>query len=152
MAVRRFPWFRFLLMCVIGFLMTVPFLWMVSASFKPHREAEEAHIVPEEPTLRNYPIVLDVLPDPVTGAKLDMHYGRWYFNSILVTFGIALFQVTTSAMAAYAFSRIRWKGRDRVFLLYLATMMIPPIVTMIPNFQIMVGIGFLNNQKVVIGT
>ena len=47
-------------------------------------------------------------------------------------------------MAAYAFSRIHWPGRDKVFLLYLSTMMIPGIVLLIPNYQIMVGLGLVN--------
>lgn len=141
---RRFPWTRFIALCCIGLSMTVPFVWMVSASFKPHREAEQAHIVPKDPTLHNFPIVLDIIPDPVTGKKLDMRFGRWYFNSLFVAFGITLLQVLTSSMAAYAFSRIRWRWRDRVFLLYLATIMVPGIVTMIPNYQVMVSLGFLN--------
>lgn len=140
----RFPVLRLLVLSGVAMTMVVPFVWMVGASFKPHREAEEAHILPQEPTWRNYPIVLDLQPDPVTGKKLGMRFGRWYFNSLLVAFGVTLLQVLTSAMAAYAFSRLEWPGRDAVFLLYLTTMMIPGIVTMIPNFQIMVGLGFLN--------
>jgi ABC-type glycerol-3-phosphate transport system permease component len=80
----------------------------------------------------------------VTDVYLGVRFGRWYFNSIFVATGITLFQVLTSAMAAYAFSRIEWPGRDQVFLLYLGTMMIPGVVTMIPNFQLMVSFGFVN--------
>jgi ABC-type glycerol-3-phosphate transport system permease component len=105
---------------------------------------EEARIVPLRPTARNYPIVLDLRPDPVTGKKLDLQFGRWYFNSLFIAVGVTCLTVLTSAMAAYAFARMRWRGRDTVFLLYLATIMIPGVVTMIPNFQIMVGLGFLN--------
>ncbi len=143
----RFFWFRLIVLVLVGMTMITPFVWMLGASFKPHKEAEEAHLLPREPTVRNYPIVLDLAPDPVTNEKLGMRFGRWYFNSLLIAFGITLFQVLTSAMAAYAFSRLEWPGRDRVFLLYLATMMIPGIVTMIPNFQIMVGLGFLNTYR-----
>jgi multiple sugar transport system permease protein len=73
-----------------------------------------------------------------------MRYTRWYYNTFFVAMGITLLQVLTSSMAAYAFSRIQWRGRDKVFMLYLATMMIPGVVTMIPNFQIMVWLGFVN--------
>jgi ABC-type glycerol-3-phosphate transport system permease component len=135
---------RFAALCLIGFGVSLPFVWMVSASFKPRAEAEEAHIVPQQPTSRNYPIVLDLLPDPVTQRKLDLKFGRWYFNSVFIAVGTTFLQVLTSAMAAYAFARIQWRGRDTVFLLYLATMMIPGVVTMIPNFQIMVTLRFLN--------
>ncbi len=135
---------RFCALCVVGFSISIPFVWMVSASFKPRAEAEAAHIVPKQPTARNYPIVLDLVPDPVTGRFLQLQFGRWYFNSLFVAVGVTFLQVLTSAMAAYAFARIQWKGRDTVFLLYLATMMIPGVVTMIPNFQIMVALRFLN--------
>lgn len=117
---------------------------MVSASFKPRAEVEKVNIVPINPTIHNYPIVLDRIPDPKTHKKLGLQFGRWYFNSFFTAVGITFLQVLTSAFAAYAFSRIKWRGRDTVFLLYLGTMMIPGVVTMIPNFQIMVSIGFLN--------
>ena len=138
---------RLVLLVVIGFAISVPFVWMVAASFKPRAEAEEVHVVPREPTVRNYPVVLDLAPDPVTGRYLELRFGRWYFNNVLVAVGVTVLQVLTSAMAAYAFSRIEWRGRNTVFLLYLATMMIPAIVTMIPNFQIMVSLGFLNTYR-----
>ena len=136
---------HFLFLCLIAFAISFPFIWMVSASFKPRREIEEIQIVPKAPTLKNYPIVLDRIPDPGTDKMLGLRFGRWYFNSVFIAVGVTLLQVLTSAMAAYAFSRIQWKGRDTVFLLYLATMMIPGVVTMIPNFQVMVSLNFLNS-------
>ena len=144
---KRFPIVRFAAMCLIGMAICVPFIWMVSASFKPRAEVEEIHIIPKQPTLRNYPVVLDVQKDPGTGRDLGMRFGRWYFNSVFIATSVTLLQVLTSAMAAYAFSRIQWRGRDKVFLLYLATLMIPGVVTMIPNFQVMTAIGFLNTYR-----
>lgn len=141
------PWFRFALLCVLGFGLATPFVWMVAASFKPRREVESVHIVPRAGTARNYPVVLDARPDPATGSFLGMRFGRWYFNSLLVAGGVTLLQVITSAMAAYAFARVSWRWRDRVFLLYLGTMMIPGVVTMIPNFRIMVGLGLINTYQ-----
>ncbi len=135
---------RLVLLSVIGFSISIPFVWMVAASFKPRAEIEKVNIVPEEPTLKNYPIVLDRMPDPVTDRYLDLRFGRWYFNSVFTAACVTFLQVLTSCMAAYAFARIRWRGRDTVFLLYLATMMIPGVVTMIPNFQIMISLRFLN--------
>ena len=140
-------WFRFALLCVLGFSLATPFVWMAAASFKPRAEVESVHIVPQHATGRNYPIVLDVRPDPATGRFLGMQFGRWYGNSLLVAAGVTLLQVLTSAMAAYAFSRVAWRWRDRVFLLYLTTMMIPGVVTMIPNFQIMVGLRLINTYQ-----
>lgn len=135
---------RLLALSLLGLVISLPFVWMVSASFKPRAEVDSVQIVPQSPTTRNYPIVLNTVPDPVTHKKLDLKFGRWYFNSLFTAFGITLLQVLTSAMAAYAFARVRWPGRDTVFLLYLATMMIPGAVLMIPNFQMMVSLHFLN--------
>jgi multiple sugar transport system permease protein len=135
---------RFVVLCLLGLAISLPFVWMLSASFKPRSEVEEVHIVPKQPTTRNYPIILNQAPDPVTQKKLDLRFGRWYFNSLFVALGTTFLQVLTSAMAAYAFARMTWKGRDTVFLLYIATMMIPGAVLMIPNFQIMVSLHFLN--------
>ena len=135
---------RLALLSLLGLCISAPFFWMVAASFKPRDEVESTRILPENPTARNYPIVLDVEEDPVTKKRLGMRYGRWYFNSLFVAVGITLLQVFTSAMAAYAFSRIRWRGRDKVFVLYLSTMMIPGVVTMIPNFQVMVWLRFID--------
>ena len=128
----------------LGLAISLPFFWMVSISFKPRAEAENPDILPIRATTQNYPIVLDAKPDPVTGRFIGMRYGRWYYNTFFVAVGITLLQVLTSAMAAYAFARIPWRGRDGVFILYLATMMIPGVVTMIPNFQIMTWLGFVN--------
>ena len=83
-------------------------------------------------------------PEPVTGEKLELKFGRWFFNSIFIAFANTLIQVLTSALAAFAFARLEWRGRDSVFLLYLGTMMIPGLTLMIPNFQVMVWLGFLN--------
>ncbi len=138
---------RLLALAAIGFAIAIPFVWMVSTSLKPRAEADSLNLVPAEPTLRNYPIVLDIVPDPVTKRYFGMHYARWYLNSILVASAVTLLQVLTSAMAAYAFSRIQWRGRDTVFLLYLATMMVPWILTVIPNFQIMVWLGFVDSYR-----
>ncbi|HZT40718.1 MAG TPA: carbohydrate ABC transporter permease [Chthonomonadaceae bacterium] len=138
------PFVRLIALCVFGLAVSLPFVWMVSASFKPRSEVEEVRIVPQHPTARNYPIVLNEQPDPVTHKKLDLRFGRWYFNSLFLAAVTTFLQILTSAMAAYAFARMVWKGRDTVFLLYIATMMIPGVVLMIPNFQIMVWLRFLN--------
>lgn len=135
---------RFVLLTALGMGISMPFFWMISVSFKPRAEAESPDVLPVEATARNYPIVLDMQPDPVTKRHLGMRYVRWYYNTFFVALGVTFLQVLTSAMAAYAFSRIHWRGRDTVFILYLSTMMIPGVVTMIPNFQIMVWLGLVN--------
>jgi len=130
---------------MMAFTMAVPFIWMVTASFKPRSEVQSPHLMPENPQPGNYLVVLRKRPDPHTKRFLDLNFPRWYINSLFVASFVTTLQVFTSAMAAYAFSRIQWPGRDKVFLLYLATMMIPGLVLMIPNYQIMVSLHLVNS-------
>lgn len=135
---------RLTVLSLLGLLISLPFVWMVSASFKHRDEVDQVQIVPHSATTQNYPIILNKEPDPTTHKFLDLKFGRWYYNSLFIAVGTTLLQVLTSALAAFAFARLKWKGRDTVFLLYLGTMMIPGLVLMIPNFQIMVSLHFLN--------
>jgi ABC-type glycerol-3-phosphate transport system permease component len=124
--------------------MTVPFVWMLLASFKSPHEADRPDFLPGQWKWNNYPIVLSLAPD-AKGEKLPIHFGRWYFNSLFVASWVTFLQVVTSAMAAYAFSRLRWRGRDVVFLAYLATVMIPAVVLLIPNYYLMFRLGLLDS-------
>ena len=124
--------------------MLFPFLWMLGASLKPRDEIHRIDLLPEQAQPTNYAVVLRLQPDPYTDRKLNLNFPRWYLNSIFVASWVTTLQVLTSALAAYAFSRIQWRGRDRVFLLYLATMMIPFPVLILPNYQIMVTLGLVN--------
>lgn len=71
-------------------------------------------------------------------------FGRFYWNSIFIASWVTFLQVITSAFAAYAFARLKWRGRDKLFMLYLATMMLPGLVMMLPNFQIMISLGLVD--------
>lgn len=131
----------------ISVAMVMPFLWMTGASVKPHSEVERPAMLPEKWQPQNYGVVLHREPDRVTGKFLDLDFARWYLNSVLVAAWVAALQVMTSCMAAYAFSRIEWPGRDKFFLLYLSTMMIPGLVLMLPNYQVMVSLGLVNTYR-----
>jgi multiple sugar transport system permease protein len=108
--------------------MIVPFLWMISTSLKTQGEVFAYPVVwlPEQIRWNNYPMVLDLLP-----------FGRYLLNTTFVTASVTILEVVTSSLAAYAFARLRFPGRDKLFLLYLGTLMIPGQVTLIPNFLLM---------------
>ena len=74
----------------------------------------------------------------------EISFLRYYWNSIFVAAFVTFLTVLTSAMAAFSFSRLQWPGRDKVFILYLATMMVPPLVMMIPNYWIMISLGLVD--------
>lgn len=132
---------------LVAICMAIPFLWMLGTSIKPHHEVEELSLVPKQPQPSNYAIVLRQAKDPYTEKYLDLDFPKWYFNSVFIAAWVTVLQVLTSSMAAYAFARLQWKGRDKVFLLYLGTMMIPGMVTMLPNYQIMVGLNLVNTYQ-----
>lgn len=136
---------RVLCMSLLGVAMLLPFLWMVMASFKPLQEVERLDPLPQIWQPANYATVLGFHADERTGKVLPIQFGRWYFNSVFIAAWVTFLQVLTSAMAAYAFARVHWRGRDRVFLLYLGTMMVPGVVTMIPNYMLMVKLHLVDN-------
>jgi len=124
--------------------MILPFLWMLSTSFKSYGsvfifDITEIQWIPKPLYWKNYIDVWKVVP-----------FAKFYLNSIFVTFCVTLAQVSTSAFAAYSFARLRFPGRDRMFFAYLATMMIPGSVTMIPVFALMKIFGWIDSYKALI--
>ena len=138
---------KHLVMLFLAISMVLPFLWMLGASIKPNPEIEHLSLLPKEPQPANFAIVLRQAPDPHTGRPLNLNFPKWYFNSFFVAAWVTSLQVMTSAMAAFAFARLAWRGRDTVFLLYLGTMMIPSVVLLLPNYQIMVKLGLVNTYR-----
>lgn len=118
---------------VLALTMLLPFVWMVLTSLKPLHEVNNINPWPREWVPHNYVAVFEEIP-----------FARYYFNSIFIALWVTFLQVLTSAMAAYAFSRIPWRGRDSVFKLYLATLMVPGVVVMIPNYAIIVNLRLLD--------
>jgi ABC-type glycerol-3-phosphate transport system permease component len=114
----------------------MPFTWMVLASFKPLDEVQQLNPIPTKWQPENYTDVVN---------NKDISFKKYYFNSVFIAAWVTLLCCLTSAMAAYSFSRIQWPGRDHVFKLYLATMMIPGVVTMIPNYALMVRMHLLDS-------
>ena len=126
----------FVLLVALAASFIVPFVWQTLLSFSSNADTELISKTGLPPAWHpeNYSLMMRLIP-----------FGKYFFNSILVAAWITLIQVVSSAMAAYAFSRIQWPGRDKVFLLYLATMMIPDVVLMVPRFTIVLGLHMYNN-------
>lgn len=127
-----------------------PFFWVVRTSLTPHGAmySEATKIFPSEPTLSNYARVLGLV-DQVTAIKLGGSGQKVNFlinlkNSFIVAVCVTLFQVIFSAMAAYAFARLKFPFRNTIFGIYIATMVIPGIVMTIPNFIMVKNLGLLN--------
>lgn len=121
--------------------MVMPFLWMVATSLKTYNEAFQVPptFIPEIPMWSNYTDVLTAVP-----------FGRFYMNSIVTSAAITLGQLVTCSMGAYAFARLNFRGRDKIFVVYLATLMVPAQVTMIPTFIIVKWLGWIDSYKALI--
>ena len=128
----------FFLNLVLGGLaltLVLPFTWMILTSLKSLPETGLDTWLPKVLLWSNYPDVF---------SMEGIQFGRWYWNSILVAAWTTFLQVFTSSLAAFSFSRLHWKGRDKVFLLYLGTMMLPGLVMMIPNYQNMIRLHLVD--------
>jgi ABC-type glycerol-3-phosphate transport system permease component len=122
------------LMVVLSLAMIGPFVWMMLTSVKSITEAADPAWMPGAFRVENFPEVFRVIP-----------FLRFMANSLVVAGWVTLLQVFTSALAAYSFSRLEWPGRDRIFFLYLGTMMLPGLVLLIPTFQLMVRFGLVDS-------
>ncbi len=118
--------------------MLIPFLWMISVSFRIPAEQFSRNIIPSPFTLQNYFDLFKDLPDQ---AFLYLTVNSFKI-SILTVIG----QVLTCAMAAFVFAIVKFKGRDFLFALLVATLMIPPQVSLIPNFIIFKYLGWIGTQ------
>lgn len=127
-----------LFMAIFSIVMLIPFAWMISASFKPENQVFQVPIewIPKAPTLENYKFVW--------GSSVPFY--KFFINSLKVTFISVIGDVATSALAAYAFSKIKFRGRDFFFWLYVATLVFPNQMMLIPRFLIFRLTGLYNTH------
>ena len=124
---------------ILGSLtMLVPFVWMISVSLRLPAEQFSRSIIPSPLTFQNY---LDLFSDLPDQAFLYLT-----FNSFKISFLTVVGQVLTCAMAAFVFAIVKFKGRDFLFALLVATLMIPSQVSLIPNFIIFKYLGWIGTQ------
>ncbi|HUX22530.1 MAG TPA: carbohydrate ABC transporter permease [Spirochaetia bacterium] len=116
-----------------------PLLMVASSSFKTEREIFGLPItlIPRTPVLSNF-------------IQLQAHFPLYIWNSVKVTVSIVLIQFVTATTGAYAFSKLTWRFRDAMFLLYIASIMIPIQSIIIPQFIIVRYLGLYNSQVAVI--
>lgn len=126
------------LMVLLCLVIIYPLIWTIFSSFKTNQQIfSEApiNLIPRPFTTGNYQKLLTIYDVP-----------RMVFNGLYLAIVIPVLSMLTSSMAAYALARLRFRGRNVVFLLLISTMMIPGYVTLIPNFAIMVKLKLLNSH------
>ena len=138
---RAGRWLGSAVIVAAGAMMVLPFLWTLSTSLTPSDEVLQLppRLIPANPTVDAYRELTEVTP-----------FGRMTLNSIIVTVVITVAQVVTAALAGYGLARFEFRGRSALLLLYLATLMVPAQVTIVPLFIGMSRLGQLNTLHALI--
>ena len=133
----------YVLAIALGFSMLVPFLWMISTSLMDEFEVFRfpPRLVPSDPVWSNYPNALTAVP-----------FGRFFLNSAVMSLFIVSGHLITASTAGYAFARLRFPGRDKLFILFLANLMVPIIVLLIPRFLLVNALGWVDTYAGLIVT
>jgi ABC-type glycerol-3-phosphate transport system permease component len=126
-------WLTYVLLAAGAALFALPFLWMVSISLRPPAEvaAPGLHLIPSKIVWSNYTRALTIMP-----------FHLYLLNTLKVTLLAVVGTALSSSIAAFAFARLRAPGRETLFIVMLATIMLPAEVTMIPRFVIFRSIGW----------
>jgi ABC-type glycerol-3-phosphate transport system permease component len=129
---------HYLALAVVSLIIAFPILFAISTSFMTPAESLSSppHLFPSSFNLKSYQDALSVAP-----------LGKFILNSIIVSLAIVAGQLLTSALSAYAFVFLRFPGRNVLFYLFLATMMIPWEVTLIPNYFTIKYLGWLSTYQ-----
>ncbi|MCP2636498.1 carbohydrate ABC transporter permease [Microbacterium sp. HD4P20] len=131
-SLRRTLLYAVLIVCAL--IMVFPFVWTIVTSITPGATLTTTpKLIPDNPSLAPYLELFDRVP-----------FGQVIVNSVLIAVVSTVLQLVTSAMAAYVFSRMPFPGRGAIFVLYLATMMIPFQVLIVPLFAEMKALGLIN--------
>lgn len=128
---------QYALMATAALFAVFPLYWMLASSLKPADELQQLPPtwVPAEPVVAAYRAVFEVLP-----------FARAILNSFVIAGGTTAGIVVTSLMAGYVFAKYRFRGRDALFFVVLATMFLPPIVMLVPLFRMMQELGLVDTH------
>ena len=127
-------------MLFVAFLFLAPLLWMLSTAFKTPDDIINGlgalRWLPRPITTENFVSVL--------GKAEEFPIWRWTANSVLVSLAVTALVLTVDSLAAYAYSRLRWRGRDALFGMLIATMLVPGQVLLIPMYLLIRGLGWFD--------
>lgn len=136
-----FKWISYSVLSVLGLITIIPFVWMMATALKP-----AAEVITFPPTFIGSRFAFENFHD----AWNFVPFGRYFFNTIFVAGSITLLELLTASLAAYAFARLRFPGRDVLFLLYLGTLMVPIQVTIIPQYILLNFFGWIDTYQALI--
>ena len=128
----------YILLIFVSLLFVLPMLWMLSTSLKPKREwfSQTIEWIPKTFTLENYQKIFANSQTPI---------GSWFLNSLIIASAVTVLVLLVDSLAAYAYARMEFPGRKPLFGLLLATLFLPGIMFLVPNFITVASVGLLNN-------
>jgi putative chitobiose transport system permease protein len=124
--------FWYTVLSLVAVVTVFPFVWVLFTSFKGPTDpifSVPPQLIPHNPTIENYLRVWRLLP-----------VARFYLNSIVVTFSVVVINMLFTSAAAYPLAKMKFKGRDTIFFLLLATYIVPPVLTAIPSYVLAVNV------------
>ncbi len=133
--------FRHSIIFLGAFVFSVPFFWMIITAFKTPQQIVNDKtlldiLIPHPVRLKNFTDIFQIVP-----------FGKFFLNTTLVTLSSILGTTFASSLVAFSFARLKWPGRNAVFVVLLATTMLPYQVTMVPQFLIFKHLGWVNTLK-----
>jgi multiple sugar transport system permease protein len=138
---RRRRWstiWSYVALTLLAAIFSFPWFWTITGSL---RTADEVYLFPpplfpKVAQFINYPHVFDLVP-----------FGKWFINSVIVVSLATLGNIISATLVAYSFARFRWRGRDAIFAITLATMMLPAEVTLIPQYLLFKQLSWINSIR-----
>ncbi|MBI4927088.1 MAG: carbohydrate ABC transporter permease [Anaerolineae bacterium] len=133
----------YLVLIFVTLIVVIPLLWMFSTSFKLKSQlfTKEIYWIPKVVTLENYTKILNNPSTPI---------GRWFMNSLIVASATTVLKLVIDALAGYAYARLEFPGRKQLFSLLIATLFLPGVMFLVPNFVTVTKLGMLNKFSGVI--
>jgi multiple sugar transport system permease protein len=143
MGDKSTKWISFTFLCLMALFWILPLLWVLSTSLKPENQVISwpIHWIPETLTFENYLAVF---------GRQDVPVLRWFWNSFFIATIHTALMLLFNSMSAFAFARLKFKGRDVLFWSLMATMMIPPVMNLVPLYGLISDIGWVNNYAAMI--
>lgn len=133
----------YVVLTIIAIIVIIPLLWMVSTSIKPKAEwfMPDIRWIPMRFTWENYEKILNNTNLPIV---------KWFTNSLLVSGATTILVLLVDSLAAYAYARMQFRGKNTLFAILLATLFLPGMMFLIPNFLTVTQLGMLNSYAGVI--
>jgi multiple sugar transport system permease protein len=154
---RGLKWWKQVLLYAVlvpvAILFVAPLAWMISASFQPVGDmfSWPPQWIPENPNLEGYKLFFGIVDEGELqgrAGRAAIGVERWFINSAIVATGITVLQLFFNSLAAYVFAKRQFPGRDLIFLLFLATMMVPAAVTLIPNYLVLKAVPLFGGNDI----